>query len=611
MTTPSPAPNQRTVSLLDRRVPLDSLIARALPWLVVLAVALAVRLYGLRTYPLSPLEATLASDALAIVTGGDLSSGGWTQPLPTSLAALSFFLFGPGDGAARLPSLLAGLSLLVTLPLLARSLGQRATYAAAVLFALSPTLVVASTRLDGAIMLVALAVLAGGILNRNPSSTGALLSGSLIGLLPLCHPLGWPVAVLLTAGSVVRYRHDPVRTVPLVTTIVLTIGLVSTLLFTRPSGLASFVVGSLSTLWRSHLAAFGSDWTWPLVLLATDEVPILLSALAGVVLLLRSGEKRWLVLVFAGALLYALAIGHRSPSALALAVTAAGLLGGFGSAYVAGAVPWKSLLERWNAAALGALAIVVFIALSLIGRLLSGISGNVILWLAGSLSLALLLLAAVWVLRSLWIQATAARKLPLVLLVLALAVLATRNAMLANATTTYRPGSLLHAHDSAPGIVVMVDRIRRASIDLTMSRFDPRDPTGGHGLSIVVSEEIAQPFAWYLRDFPNLELVPSDSLVQAAPRADVVIVSRWDEASVAATRPELVWQPVPYRLLPPAALAEPSRERLALGSIDPRAWRAYISFLLYRRVALPPQPEFVLIGSSREVAALAGFPAVP
>ncbi len=611
MTTPSPAPNQRTASLLDRHVPLDSLLARALPWLVVLAIALAVRLSGLRTYPLSPLEAMLASDALAIVTGGDLSPGGWTQPLPTVLAALSFFLFGPGDGAARLPSVLAGLALVVTVALLGRSLGRRTTYAAAVLFALSPTLVVASTRLDGAIMLVALAALAAWLLSRAPSRTSALLSGSLIGLLPLCHPLGWPVAALLTVGSVVRYRHAPARTVPLLTGIVLTIGLVSTLLFTRPPGLAAFVVGSLSVLWRTHLAAFSRDWTWPLVLLATDEVPLLLSALVGTVLLLRRREKRWLALVFAGALLYAMAIGHRSPSALALAVTAAGVLGGYGSASVAGAVPWKSLLERWNAATLGALLIAVFIALSLIGRLLSGISGNVILWLAGSLSLSLLLLAAVWVLRSLWIQATAARTLPLVLLVLALAVLATRNAMLANATTTYRPGSLLHAHDSAPGLVVVVDRIRRASIDLTMARLDPRDPTGGHGLSIVVSEEIAQPFVWYLRDFPNLEVVPADSLVQAAPRADVVIVSRWNEASVAATRPELVWQPVPYRLLPPAALADPSWERLALGSIDPRAWRAYISFLLYRRVALPPQPEYVSLGSSPEVATLAGFPAVP
>ncbi|MBO9386957.1 MAG: hypothetical protein J7453_11025, partial [Thermomicrobium sp.] len=97
-----PASSAPERSLLDREIPLGAVMLRLAPWLAVLILAALPRLYGLRSYPLAPQEARLAWDASRLVAGGDLTTAGWTQPLPTALAALSFFLFGPGDGAARL-----------------------------------------------------------------------------------------------------------------------------------------------------------------------------------------------------------------------------------------------------------------------------------------------------------------------------------------------------------------------------------------------------------------------------------------------------------------------------------------------------------------------------
>ncbi|MCS7050383.1 MAG: hypothetical protein NZL87_02085, partial [Thermomicrobium sp.] len=190
-------------------------------------------------------------------------------------------------------------------------------------------------------------------------------------------------------------------------------------------------------------------------------------------------------------------------------------------------------------------------------------------------------------------------------------LLAGRNVMLVNTTTTDRPGTILHGEDSSPGLLVAIDRIRRASMDLTVFQLDPRDPTGGHGLAVVLESSVAQPFVWYLRDFPQLTVASVDRLADRAGSAQVVIVSADRHATVASARPELVWQPLPYRLTVPPVLTSPPWGTLAQGVVDPRDWRAYFSFLLYRRVAVDAPPAAVLVGLAPDVAAHAGYPAVP
>lgn len=611
MNTPTVPPSTPVSTVLDRELPLVGWATRIAPWALVLAVALTVRLYGLRTYPLSPHEAALALDAVALVTGGDLTSIGWTQPLPTILAALSFFLFGPGDGAARLPSLLAGLVAIIGMARLQPVLGRPVTLASAWLLALSPTLVLASTRLDGAIVLVATVLLISPVLSpQSQELRPALPLGVLAAALPLAHPLGWILALACAFAVTSRWRSHPGSLSLAATSFITTLGLTSTALLTRPQGFALFLMESWTALWRDFLSVPAAHWTRPLVLVATDEFPMLVLAILGTILIVRHGVSSWYALGAAVGALSLVFFGHGSLAALALQSLALSLLAGYGLSRLLAHIPWRALRCPWDAAALGASTLAVLVSLSLLGRILAGPEGTVLPWIAGLASLILLLVVALWIALNIWRRAEAPQRTLLVLPLVALGILASRNAMLVNATTTYRPGTVLHDGDTAPGLLITIERIRRASTDLTMFQFDPRDPTGGHGLVIVLESTVAQPFAWYLRDFPQLQLTTSTELATAAQTAQVVIVPASQQTAVAGVRPELVWQPLPYQLRVPPTLESPWRPLLA-GLIDPREWREYISFLLYRRVAVPARPDSVLVGLSPDVAAHAGFPAVP
>ncbi len=607
-----PASSVPERSLLDREVPLGPIMLRLAPWVALLVLAALPRLHGLRSYPLAPQEARLAWDASHLVTGGDLSAAGWSQPLPTASAALAFFLFGPGDGAARLTSLLAGLAGVV----LAVRLGQRSDplfgWASGILLALSPTLVVASTRLDGTMLLVSLALAAASLLLRPPPARSSPVAvGLVLGAAPLAHPLGWILTLGGTAFLLARWPHRGRNLASLTVGALLIIALTSTYLLTRPDGLARFLVASWQELVTEFLGQPFAAWSRPLVLLATEEFPILTLALGGAILCIRRRTAQWLLVVAALGVGSAILLGNGRASALALTLSSTIFLAGYGLCQLLRAVPWSMLRRSWDAAALGMSALAVLLGLSLIGRLLSGPQGDAFAWSAGVVSLLLLLSVTLWAVQRLWQRAVAPRRLLLVLPLLALSILASRDAMLANATTTYRPGTLLHGEDSAPGLRTTIDRLRRASMDLTMFQFDPRDPTGGHGLVIVLHDSVAQPFAWYLRDFPSLRIVSTSDLPRVLADAQVIVIPPELHAGIAATRPELVWQPVPAQLAVPAVLRSPPWGRLVTGIVDPRDWREFVSFLLYRRIAVPNPPQTVLVGLMPEVATRAGYPAVP
>jgi 4-amino-4-deoxy-L-arabinose transferase-like glycosyltransferase len=607
-----PASSAPDRSLLDREIPLGAVMLRLAPWLAVLILTALPRLYGLRSYPLAPQEARLAWDASRLVTGGDLTTAGWTQPLPTASAALAFFLFGPGDGAARLASLLAGFASVA----LAIRLGQRIDpllgWASGILLALSPTFVVASTRLDGTMVLISLAlVLASVLLRPTPARSSAFVLGLLLGTAPLAHPLGWIVLLGGTALVLARWSPRGRNLASLAVGALLIIALTSTFLFTRPDGFARFLVTSWQTLVTEFLGQPFAAWSRPLVLLATEEFPILALALGGTILSIRRRTARGLVIVASLGIASTVLFGNGRTSALALMVSATIFLAGYGLCQLLRAVPWSTLRRSWESAVLGMSALALLLGLSLIGRLLSGPQGDAFAWLAGIVSLVLLLLVTLWMIQQLWRRAVAPRRLPLILPLLALSILASRDAMLANATTTYRPGTVLHGEDSAPGLRTTVDRLRRVSMDLTMFQFDPRDPTGGHGLVIVLHDSVSQPFAWYLRDFPSLRIVSTSGLPVALPDAQVIVIPPELHAGIAAARPELVWQPVPAQLAVPAVLRSPPWGRLVTGIVDPRDWREFVSFLLYRRIAVPNLPQTVLVGLVPEVATRAGYSAVP
>src|SRR5512143_3817376 len=115
----------------------------------ILGIAAVLRLWNLEASPLSTRE---AAQAVAAFHGLPMPTGG--SPLLFGVNQLLFGLFGStvNDGGVSLTAALIGM-LLVALPLLFRSaIGRYGALAAALLLAISPTLVAASRSLDGSIV---------------------------------------------------------------------------------------------------------------------------------------------------------------------------------------------------------------------------------------------------------------------------------------------------------------------------------------------------------------------------------------------------------------------------------------------------------------------------
>lgn len=129
---------------------------------LVAVISLGLRLWQPGLYPLSNVEAAQSLAAFSLYYGNTPPADVYS-PLLLTLNSLSFMLFGPTDGVARLAPALLG-SGLVLLPLtLRRYLGRRGSLLAAALLALSPTALYASRTLNAEIGVAAgsLALIAG------------------------------------------------------------------------------------------------------------------------------------------------------------------------------------------------------------------------------------------------------------------------------------------------------------------------------------------------------------------------------------------------------------------------------------------------------------------
>jgi 4-amino-4-deoxy-L-arabinose transferase-like glycosyltransferase len=615
VTQATPARERAEPTVLDRRIDLTRIDREALVWTGLLGLALLVRLVGLTNYPLSPAEAQLASDGLALVRGDALSSAGQAQPLPALAAALALFLFGAGDGVIRLVPLLAGLLTLLLIARLRIWLGSGMALAAGLLVALSPALAAVSTRLDGGSLLllaIATTLVTAARFGQRPSTGSALSLGVSAGLLPLAHPLGWLVLAALALWGL--WRHGPAllrHALPLLGGMLGTALLVSTALLSRPGGALGFLQGSLSLLAREHLGAPLEGWPLPLALLATDELPatlLALAALAGALgLRIRSGEPlpqplaslaAWTGLV----LLAALLLGGKGPTLYGLLALPLALLGGVGLHATLAAIDWRLVRNPWDLAVTGSAMTLLLAVLSLLGRLLGGPGGQAAAWLAGLLVLLLIILGLAALTAWLWRQAARPETLFLTIPLALLLALGLRSSLLLNMTNTARPGELLTAGATAPGVRLLAERITRLSRDVTTFQADVRDPTGGHGLVIAVDPAVEQPFRWYFRDFPNVQVVPLATAGALEPAPDVVIAPAGLEAALAATYPNTVFLVYPLRSGMPEALATPDWRSVLSAPFDPWAVRRYLAYLTDRQVAAPPAPETFVLGLRADLA---------
>ncbi len=168
-------------------------------------------------------------------------------------------------------------------------LGGRNATAAAFLAAMSPTLVAASRRIDGGILLVALSVaIVTPILYGRGRDTLAwpAIAGAATGLLVVAHPLGIPAAALAWIGNYLLDRPRKVaRRDAMLAGLAAGIGAVvlsTTVLLSRPGSFAASLGEMFSLLWDDHVSEIGSSWYMPTFnLILNEPILIVLALIAG------------------------------------------------------------------------------------------------------------------------------------------------------------------------------------------------------------------------------------------------------------------------------------------------------------------------------------------
>ena len=493
--------------------------------------------------------------------------------------------------------------------------GAGGALAAGLLLALSPTMTAVSTRFDGGALLVlsVIATLAAaGRAVRQSSHRSAITLGISAALVPLTHPLGWLVLAALTVWGVVAFRSSWLKGVPtLLGSMVGTIVLVSTALLSRPGGALGFLEGSTSLLVREHLTRPFEGWSLPLVLLGTDELPAVLLALAalvgGVGLRLWSGEPLPQPLAAMASwtgitVLASLVLSGKSPVLYAVLALPVVLLGGLGLQTVLAALDWRAIRNPWDIAVTSSAATLLMALLSLIGRLLDGPRDQLVSWLAGLLTLGVIALGlgvlTVWLWRRAFLPQSVFVTLPVVVLLL----LGVRSSLQLNVTTTARPGELLTAGATSPGVRLLVERVTRLSRDVTTFETDVRDPTGGHGLVIALDPALEQPFRWYFRDFPNVSVVQLTKVQPQPPAPDVIIAPAGLGSVLATTYPDTVFREYPLRSTLPTAVAEPDWQAVLSAPLDPWTVRRYLTFLIDRQVQVVAPPDRFTLGLRSDLA---------
>src|SRR5579875_1016423 len=389
-------------SVLDRRIDLTGISWYGVGWLAVMLLALLVRAIERVNWPLSSTEARLASDALSLASGGNLSNQALARPLVTELNALALFLFGTSDGIARLVAILAGLATVALALLLRPWLGRAGALGAAFVIAVSPVMSSASRSVDGGALLSAMSLIFLVTCLRQlsrPSTGRAVGCGIAGGLLVTCGPLGW-IALLLVglAGLAMSSRPGPAAlgtTNTLVTRserssqsvaeagafilgLLVSLVIVSTILFTRPDNFANFLGQSLKELWDLQVKTIGHQWYLSIFVLIIDE---LMALLLGIYALWQAVKHSELVdaarrkttggliaWTIAGILL-AVFLGGKGSELYALEALPLALLAGVGLGTLCSEVGWSEFWHGWGIGFIGLTALAVAALTSVLSTL--------------------------------------------------------------------------------------------------------------------------------------------------------------------------------------------------------------------------------------------------
>lgn len=639
-------PQHNTVSQrsgLDHRIAISAQGWFGLVSAIAVIVAIALRFTQLDIYTLTQTEGRWAYQSWALFLGKDMPSGdelSTVSPVFLVLQALTFFLFGVTDAVARIIPALAGVGIVALIFLLRPFVSRFAIAGAAVLAAISPSLVFASRSSDPVILvgffslLFVVAILRAGLSEAGRSRSWAALAGFAFAATLASGPegvtalIGIGIALLVGSiteagktdadrGAIAQGIHSfSERPGNLITAgIVAVVGVV--VFFTR-------VFSEFGAL--SGLPATFADWG-RLIATRTSTTPVqfffystLLYEILAVVFAIvavtagrpkESGEERiphelrpvtlgtWFIVVL---LLQSLSSG-RQPDQLSIVTLPLLLLGGLGLGAVLERIPWSRLTSTTAGVvplAIAGVLIGLIATFVLIARSNDPAqSGKSFIDIALPILFVLIVVVAPLAYLLSGEFRTRAQKVYIgwstLLVIAALLLLYTINSTTALAYHRADSGLEPAAQGtSTTGLRAFVNQTKRLSRDLTVRDVSNIDNTGSYGLSIAIAPEVEWPYLWYFRDFYDLRVTSpagwgdADLVIAASPEG------MEDAGYVVQSKNAFNRVPTSY-------------EEMSAGTIfshifNPGKWYEGIRFLLFRDIASDPVPSTASVGYTFELS---------
>jgi uncharacterized protein (TIGR03663 family) len=623
-------------SILDRTIDLTRIGWVTIGAVVVVAIGVALRFAQLDVLALSPVEARRAFQAYSFYRG---STAGPSLELPDTspafllLQSLALFLFGATDVVARVVPAILGSGMVVLAWSMSPFVGRARALGMAALVAISPTLLYASRTGDVQIavaffsLLFVVAVLRVGLEGAGVDARRcwALVAGVALAAAFASGPAFLSVLIALGAGaaaglavetgregalrrSLAAFSTTPQVPVFALGGFVLTLLVLFTRLFSDLTALGG--IGGTFADWGRLLATASSTTPTQFFLLAILLYEPLAIAFAIVAAYHgatdRPGALSWPFFVgwfTAALLLFSFSSGRAPEMAIHVALPLV-LLGGAGLGDLVSSLD-LSPATRPRAfslfAALIGLIVAAIALVVLVERTDTAVDQSRAVFQAVAVAvLAVVPLAyAVYVLTRGEITAGAGRQAAFV----ALAVLAfflggytIRSTFMLNYFNAGQGIELLAQRTSTPAVNALVTRLLKLSRDVTVTDGSPRDPTGGHGLTIAIDRRVQWPLRWYVRDFPDAQVVANGQ----APGTATQVVIAPDDAGMA----EASYTPRTYPTLNrvPTVYTAPDVGTVLKDIFFPSHWSDGIDFLILRKLAVTAPPETIAVGFNAELA---------
>lgn len=620
-----------------------AVVSRGMNWwalwsVVALGFGTLFRLLNLGSYALSPTEGGFAFQGWSVFKGeGAFGLGGVPDisPVVQLAEAFSFFVAGATDVTARLAPAGFGIGILGLILLLRPVTTGATTLGMLFVAGLSPSLVYFSRTIDPPIFVAFFSMLSiVAIARAGGGSTTRLIAWSAVFGFAIAGLIGSGTAGVSAAISIIiaitiasitqrprtNQGQDAIAagsrrllTAPGSLLVAVSVMIISLLLiFTRLFSDIDAIGGILETFaeWGRMVSTRPTTtpvqfFFWAILLYEVLSVVLLLLAVVARPAKRPSGDLPFLnpnvfAIWFGVALVLQSLSSGREPDQFVLVSLPLVLGGGIGLGYILERIERYRLLSTISALVPVAIAS-LFIGLAAIAYTISqsdaSSSGSQTV-LARVIFIFLILIVPVSLLLARESsRPDRARRMgwaTLLVLVVLLGMYGVRSSSMLAFERSDDGSELLAQETSTRGVIAFVDQVNRLSRDLTVGNASLPDPTARYGLAISVSPEIADPYRWYFREYPDVRVTTAsgwgDSDIVIAPDSEGM-----EEAGY------IVQSRAQSNRVPPSYEGMPAGEILSYFW-TPSKWDDGIRFVLFREsVALPPDQQ-IAIGFTSELS---------